>query len=106
MRKPKKEYFQERMEAAKKSGNESKAEYYKMRLETIGSSPDLKEKLRDWVSEGEDNLSRGIFATPTEEYLMSFMDANNGSSDPILTQMAIQYGMKKAIEELKKDFEL
>ncbi len=106
MRKPKKEYFQERMEAAKKSGNESKAEYYKMRLETIGGTPDLKEKLRDWVSEGENNLSRSVFATPTEEYLMSFMDANNGSSDPILTQMAIQYGIKKAIEELKKDFEL
>ena len=106
MRKPKKEYFQDRMEAAKKNGNESKAEYYKMRLETIGSSPDLKEKLRDWVSEGEDNLSRSVFATPTEEYLMSFMGANNGSSDPILTQMAIQYGIKKAIEELKKDFKL
>ena len=65
MRKPKKEYFQERMEAAKKSGNESKAEYYKMRLETIGGTPSLKDKLRDWVSEGEDNLSRGIVATPT-----------------------------------------
>ena len=106
MRKPKKEYFQERMEAAKKNGNESKAEYYKMRLETIGGTQGLKDKLRDWVTEGEDNLSRSIFATPTEEYLMKFMDANNGSSDPILTQMAIQYGMKKAIEELKKDFEL
>jgi len=106
MRKPKKEYFQERMEAAKKSGNESKAEYYRMRLETIGGTPGLKDKLRDWVSEGEDSLSRGIVATPTEEYLMRFMDANKGSSDPILVQMAIQYGMKKAIEELKKDFEL
>ncbi len=106
MRKPKKEYFQERMEAAKKSGNESKAEYYKMRLETISSSPGLKDKLRDWVAEGEDNLSRSVFATPTEEYLMSFMDANNGSSDPILMQMAIQYGINKALEELKKDFEL
>ena len=106
MRKSKVEYFQERMEAAKKSGNESKAEYYKMRLETIGGTPGLKDKLRDWVTEGEDNLSRSIFHTPTEGYLMRFMDANNGSSDPILTQMAIQYGMKKAIEELKKDFEL
>jgi len=106
MRKPKKEYFQERMEAAKKSGNESKANYYKMRLETIGGTPDLKDKLRDWVSEGENGLSRGIVATPTEDYLMSFMNANNGSSDPLLVQMAIQYGMKKALEELKKDFEL
>ena len=106
MRKPKKEYFQERMEAAKKSGNESKAEYYKMRLETIGGTPDLKEKLRDWVSEGENNLSKSIVHTPTEEYLMSFMDANKGSSDPILMQMAIQHGIKKAFEELKKDFEL
>jgi len=66
----------------------------------------LKDKLRDWVSEGENNLSRGIVATPTEEYLNMFMDANNGCSDPLLVQMAIQYGMKKAIEELKKDFEL
>lgn len=106
MRKSKVEYFQERMEAAKKSGNESKAEYYKMRLETIGGTPGLKDKLRDWVSECEDNLSKGIVATPTEEYLNMFMDANNGSSDPLLVQMAIQYGMKKALEELKKDFEL
>jgi len=106
MRKPKKEYFQERMEAAKKSGNESKAEYYRMRLETIGGTPGLKDKLRDWVGEGEDSLSRGLVATPTEEYLNMFMDANNGCSDPLLVQMAIQYGMKKALEELKKDFEL
>jgi len=106
MRKPKQEYFQERMEAAKKNGNESKAKYYRMRLETIGGTPGLKDKLRDWVSEGEDSLSRGIVATPTEEYLNMFMDANNGCSDPLLVQMAIQYGMKKALEELKKDFEL
>jgi len=106
MRKSKVEYFQDRMEAAKKSGNESKAEYYKMRLETIGGTPNLKDKLRDWVNEGDENLTKGIVATPTEEYLMMFMDANNGSSDPLLVQMAIQYGMKKALEELKKDFEL
>jgi hypothetical protein len=106
MRKSKVEYFQERMEGALKNGYESKAEYYKMRLETIGGTPGLKDKLRDWVAEGEDNLSNGLFHTPNYEYLMRFMDANNGSSDPILTQMAIQYGMKKALEELKKDFEL
>jgi len=106
MRKPKKEYFQERMEAAKKSGNQSKAEYYRMRLETIGGTPGLKDKLRDWVSEGEENLSKRIVATPTGGDLMRFMYANNGSSDPLLVQMAIQYGMKEVLEELKKDFEL
>jgi hypothetical protein len=45
------------------------------------------------------NLNNGFVATPeTADQLESFARANNGSSDIILMQMAIQYGYKLALE--------
>ena len=47
-------------------------------------------------------LDRGIVATPrTRDDLMSFAKANNGCSDVLLTQMAINYGYKLALENLE-----
>ena len=36
------------------------------------------------------NLSRGIVATPDEDYLDRFTDANNGCNDFLLMQMSKQ----------------
>ena len=49
-------------------------------------------------------LDRGFIATPASfEDLESFAKANNGSADFLLTHMAMQYGMKCALEFLAKE---
>ena len=46
-------------------------------------------------------LERGFIATPASfEDLESFAKANHGSNDFLLTHMAMQYGMKLALEFL------
>lgn len=66
-----------------------------------------KEDLKVFIETELKSLERGIFATPnTREDLESFAKANHGSSDIILTQMAIQFGYKLGLEafsELLKD---
>ena len=42
-------------------------------------------------------LDRGIVATPTENTLESFAQANNGTNDFLLMQMAKNYGYKIAL---------
>ena len=49
-----------------------------------------------------DNLSRGIVATPDEDYLDRFTDANNGCNDFLLMQMSKQYGYKLALLAIHK----
>jgi hypothetical protein len=51
-------------------------------------------KLNDYIEQELTLLSRGIVATPTEEYLESFTKANHGSSDYLLMQMSKNYGYK------------
>jgi len=51
-------------------------------------------------------LDRSIVATPhTREELESFAKANQGSSDILLMQMAMQYGYKLALENLETELE-
>ena len=51
-------------------------------------------------------LSRGIVATPnTREDLEAFAKANGGSMDIILMQMAINFGYKIALENVKEELE-
>tara|TARA_R110000796_G_scaffold4917_1_gene18626 strand:- start:46 stop:246 length:201 start_codon:yes stop_codon:yes gene_type:complete len=42
-------------------------------------------------------LGRGLVATPDEDYLDRFTDANHGSNDFLLVQMSKQYGYKLAL---------
>jgi hypothetical protein len=52
-------------------------------------------------------LQGGIVATPeSREDLESFAKANHGSMDMLLMQMAIQYGYKIALENIKEGIEL
>ena len=47
------------------------------------------------------NLDRGWVATPEcREHLDSFAKANQGCSDFVLTQMAVNYGYKIAMENI------
>jgi len=51
-------------------------------------------------------LSRGIVATPnSREDLESFAKANQGSMDILLMQMAINFGYKMALENVKEELE-
>ena len=60
--------------------------------------------MKDYIKSELAMLDRGIVATPQNiEYLMSFAKANNGSSDVLLTQMAINYGYKLALENLETE---
>jgi len=52
-----------------------------------------------------ESLSRSIIATPlTRENLDSFSQANNGANDALLTQMAVQYGYKIALEAVADNY--
>ena len=48
-------------------------------------------------------LDRGIVATQTREDLEAFAKANNGSMDILLMQMAINFGYKIALENVKEE---
>ena len=52
-------------------------------------------------------LDRGFIATPASfEDLESFAKANHGSNDFLLVHMAMQYGMRCALEFLAKELEV
>ena len=58
--------------------------------------------MKDYIKSELAMLNRSIVATPhTKEELESFANANQGSSDILLMQMAMQYGYKLALENLK-----
>ena len=48
------------------------------------------------------NLDRGIVATPDEDYLDRFTDANHGCNDFLLVQMSKQYGYKLALLAIRE----
>tara|TARA_R110000765_G_scaffold8842_1_gene28089 strand:+ start:366 stop:575 length:210 start_codon:yes stop_codon:yes gene_type:complete len=58
-------------------------------------------KIQQWINTEQKMLDRGIVATPTEEYLESFADANNGSMDMLLVQLAKNYGYQLALDNLQ-----
>ena len=48
-------------------------------------------------------LDKGLVATPTEQYLNDFLNANNGSNDFLLMQMAKNYGYQLALLNIKDE---
>ena len=60
-------------------------------------------ELKNYLQEQFKMLDRGIVATPdSREYLESFANANGGSADLILMQMAMNYGYKIALENVEE----
>ena len=47
-------------------------------------------------------LGRGIVATPDEDYLEKFSQANHGCNDFLLMQMSKQYGYKLALLAIRE----
>lgn len=62
------------------------------------------EKVKDYVESELKMLDRGIVATPNQDYLLQFTEANNGSNDYLLMQMAKNYGYKIALLNIKDRF--
>ena len=61
-------------------------------------------KLNEYFASEFKMLDRGIVATPnSRENLESFAKANNGSMDILLMQMAMNYGYKIALENVKEE---
>jgi len=61
--------------------------------------------IQDHIQEEMRKLDKGIVATPHDrENLESFAQANNGSSDLLLMQMAIQFGYKLALKNVQFKF--
>ena len=62
--------------------------------------------IEEYVGKEIDSLDRSIVATPeTRENLDSFAKANQGSMDMVLTQMAVQYGYKLALENVSAELQ-
>jgi hypothetical protein len=60
--------------------------------------------IQDYIKEEINKLDKGIVATPKDrDYLESFANANNGSMDLLLMQMAIQFGYKTALENIQNE---
>ena len=60
--------------------------------------------IQDYIKEEMRKLDKGIVATPKDrEYLESFAEANHGSMDLLLMQMAVQYGYKIALENVQNE---
>ncbi len=55
----------------------------------------------EYIDNELSKLDRGIVATPTQEYLDSFAEANNGSNDFLLMQLAKNYGYQLALINMK-----
>ena len=56
--------------------------------------------IQKFISTKQEMLDRGIVATPTENTLESFAQANNGVNDFLLMQMAKNYGYQLALDHL------
>ena len=60
--------------------------------------------IQDYIKEEINKLDKGIVATPKDrEYLESFAQANHGSMDLLLMQMAVQFGYKIALENVQDE---
>ncbi len=58
--------------------------------------------IENFIKDQYKMLNRGIVATPdNREYLERFANANGGSADLLLMQLAMNFGYKLAIEELE-----
>ena len=59
--------------------------------------------MEKYINNELNKLERGLVVTPTEKYLNDFLNANNGSNDFLLTQMAKNYGYKLALLNVENE---
>ena len=54
-------------------------------------------KITEYIDKELEQMNRSIIATPNEDYLLQFTEANKGTNDYLLMQMAKNYGYKIAL---------
>ena len=59
-------------------------------------------EIKEYINKELKMLDKGLVATPTEQYLNDFLNANNGSNDFLLMQMAKNFGYKLALLNIKE----
>jgi hypothetical protein len=60
--------------------------------------------IKEFLDNKNKMLDQGIVATPGDkDRLELFANANNGSNDFLLMQMAINFGYKMALEEVEEE---
>ena len=57
--------------------------------------------MKEYIDNELSKLDRGIVGTPTQDYLERFAQANDGSNDFLLMQMAKNYGYQLALLNIK-----
>ena len=60
-------------------------------------------ELKKYTDTELNKLERGIVATPDQDYLLQFTEANKGSNDYLLMQMAKNYGYKLALLNIENE---
>jgi len=66
----------------------------------------MSKKVTEYINRELKKMDRGIVATPpNREYLESFAKANQGSMDMVLTQMAVNWGYKIALENVADEIQ-
>ena len=63
----------------------------------------MNEKLEEYINNELSKLDRSMVATPNEDYLLQFTEANNGSNDYLLMQIAKNYGYKLALLNVENE---
>ena len=63
-------------------------------------------EIKEYIDKELRKLDKGLVATPTEQYLNDFLNANNGSNDFLLMQMAKNFGYKLALLNIKAEMKL
>ena len=59
--------------------------------------------MEKYINNELEKLERGIVATPNQDYLLQFTEANKGSNDYLLMQMAKNFGYKLALLNIKDE---
>tara|TARA_R100000655_G_scaffold20823_1_gene42817 strand:- start:663 stop:863 length:201 start_codon:yes stop_codon:yes gene_type:complete len=59
--------------------------------------------MEKYINNELDKLKRSIVATPNEDYLLQFTEANKGSNDYLLMQMAKNFGYKLALLNMQDE---
>ena len=60
-------------------------------------------EIKEYINKELRMLDKGIVATPNQDYLLQFTEANKGSNDYLLMQMAKNFGYKVALLNIKDE---
>tara|TARA_R100001480_G_scaffold60405_1_gene72945 strand:+ start:493 stop:705 length:213 start_codon:yes stop_codon:yes gene_type:complete len=60
-------------------------------------------EIKEYINKELRMLDKGIVATPNQDYLLQFTEANKGSNDYLLMQMAKNFGYKLALLNIQDE---